>query len=97
MPPREPSATPRCATAYGNWKAPAADGELLIWPEPAELLRDALDNGKRLRAAGARPASRTSRCPKSAGGCGSSSGMATTPSPSSPPATRPNCTTPASG
>src|SRR5271154_3594312 len=36
---------------YGNWKAPSADGELLIWPAPADLLADTLENGNRLRSA----------------------------------------------
>lgn len=36
---------------YGNWKAPSADGELLIWPAPGELLADTLANGNRLRSA----------------------------------------------
>jgi hypothetical protein len=36
---------------YGNWKAPSADGELLIWPAPGDLLADTLANGNRLRSA----------------------------------------------
>jgi hypothetical protein len=38
------------ARRYADWKAPAGDGELLIWPAPAELLRDTLDNAARFRA-----------------------------------------------
>src|SRR5438270_10045755 len=36
---------------YADWKAPPGDGELLIWPDPPELLRDTLENAARLRAA----------------------------------------------
>src|SRR4051812_8941492 len=39
------------APRYADWKAPAGDFEHLIWPAPARLLQDALDNGARLRAA----------------------------------------------
>lgn len=39
------------AARYDNWKAPAEDGRALIWPEPAALLRDATENGRRLMAA----------------------------------------------
>ena len=45
------SASPR--TGYADWKAPAEDGQVLIWPEPADLLRDTEDNARRLRAADA--------------------------------------------
>ena len=38
--------------AYADWKAPAEDGRVLIWPEPADLLRDTEDNARRLRGAG---------------------------------------------
>ena len=45
-----PSAGPRAR--YADWKAPAEDGRVLLWPEPADLLRDAEDNGRVLRGAG---------------------------------------------
>ena len=32
------------ADRYADWKAPAADGSLLVWPEPARLLADARQN-----------------------------------------------------
>src|SRR4051812_34110908 len=34
-----------------NWKAPVGDGELLIWPNPDQILRDTRDNQQRLSAA----------------------------------------------
>src|SRR5688572_11878801 len=39
------------AARYGEWKAPAEDGQMLIWPEPEQLRRDTLDNAKRLASA----------------------------------------------
>jgi hypothetical protein len=36
---------------YANWKAPSADGELLIWPGPGDLLADTRTNNRRLRSA----------------------------------------------
>jgi hypothetical protein len=36
---------------YANWKAPAQDGEFLIWPDAAQLLKDTEENGRRLSAA----------------------------------------------
>ena len=39
------------AARYGNWKAPAEDGQTLIWPDPAAILGDARENGRRLAAA----------------------------------------------
>jgi len=39
------------AARYDRWKAPADDGQLLIWPGPAELLRDAEANHHRLTSA----------------------------------------------
>jgi len=39
------------AVRYDRWKAPAADGELLIWPAVDELLRDTLENRQRLSSA----------------------------------------------
>jgi hypothetical protein len=36
---------------YADWKAPDEDGQLLIWPEPAALLRETRDNHRRLSAA----------------------------------------------
>jgi len=34
--------------AYPDWKAPAGDGDSLIWPAPAKLLQDTHDNQYRL-------------------------------------------------
>jgi hypothetical protein len=43
------------APRYADWKAPADDGAVLIWPEPAELLKDTHENSTRLtRATGTR-------------------------------------------
>jgi hypothetical protein len=39
------------AARYDRWKAPAADGELLIWPAVDELLRNTLENHQRLSSA----------------------------------------------
>jgi hypothetical protein len=39
---------------YSDWKAPADDGKLLIWPEPDELLRETLENHARLHREEAR-------------------------------------------
>ncbi|CAN5413416.1 hypothetical protein BH10PLA1_BH10PLA1_13540 [soil metagenome] len=36
---------------YADWKAPAGDGEMLIWPEPADLLRQSRENHGALSAA----------------------------------------------
>jgi hypothetical protein len=36
---------------YANWKAPVEDGEILIWPPPADLVRDTLDNLRALKNA----------------------------------------------
>jgi hypothetical protein len=36
---------------YDRWKAPAGDGDVLIWPPPQELLQDARDNHQRLASA----------------------------------------------
>jgi hypothetical protein len=37
------------AARYDRWKAPATDGELLIWPAVDQLLRDTVENAHRLR------------------------------------------------
>jgi hypothetical protein len=37
-------------SAYADWKAPAEDGQVLIWPEAPELLRDTEANAARLRS-----------------------------------------------
>ena len=42
------------AERYANWKAPSGDGQMLVWPEPAQLLRDTADNGAALSAAACR-------------------------------------------
>ena len=36
------------SSRYDEWKAPAEDGQILIWPDPAELLRDTQQNHQRL-------------------------------------------------
>lgn len=36
---------------YANWKAPAQDGEFLIWPDAPQLLKETEENGRRLSAA----------------------------------------------
>jgi hypothetical protein len=36
---------------YAQWKAPAEDGQLLIWPTPAQILIDAQENRRRLQSA----------------------------------------------
>ena len=41
-------------TTYPDWKAPREDGSILISPEPARLLRDTLDNQKRLSSSDVR-------------------------------------------
>lgn len=41
----------RVPPRYADWKAPADDGAHLIWPEPGRLLRDTLDNQRRLSSA----------------------------------------------
>ena len=37
--------------AYANWKAPAEDGQTLVWPDGPRLLADTLANAKALNAA----------------------------------------------
>ena len=32
------------AARYANWKAPTEDGQILVWPPPADLLRETLEN-----------------------------------------------------
>ncbi|HSU67693.1 MAG TPA: hypothetical protein VLJ39_12535 [Tepidisphaeraceae bacterium] len=39
------------AARYARWKAPAEDRQVLIWPDPPDLLRDAQANHDRLKAA----------------------------------------------
>jgi hypothetical protein len=39
------------SSRYSEWKAPAEDGQILIWPDPAELLRDTRQNHERLSRA----------------------------------------------
>jgi hypothetical protein len=39
------------AERYARWKAPAQDGQALVWPEPADLLNDAQATNRRLAAA----------------------------------------------
>src|SRR5215210_6616120 len=44
-----PAPTP--APRYPDWKAPAGDGESLIWPAPADLLQETRQNQRRLASA----------------------------------------------
>src|SRR5688572_20438591 len=39
---------PEPSIKHPDWKAPADDGAVLIWPEPAQLLAQTRDNHKRL-------------------------------------------------
>ena len=43
----DPTPSPR----YADWKAPAEDGRVLVWPQADELLRDTEQNLRRLNAA----------------------------------------------
>src|SRR6267142_1973706 len=38
---------------YARWKAPAEDGQALIWPEPDRILSDTRDNQRLFAGAGA--------------------------------------------
>ncbi len=42
---------PTAQETYPDWKAPAKDGEVLLWPEPMRFLEDARDNHRMLHAA----------------------------------------------
>lgn len=42
--------TPTLSARYANWKAPADDGQVLLWPLPDQLLRDTESNLRRLNA-----------------------------------------------
>src|SRR5688572_33269280 len=42
------------ALTYPDWKAPAKDGEILLWPDAGEILRDTVENQKSLAGANAR-------------------------------------------
>ncbi|MGD0139294.1 MAG: hypothetical protein ABSD28_10480 [Tepidisphaeraceae bacterium] len=37
-------------SAYPDWKAPAEDSALVIWPQPDQILHDTVDNHRRLSA-----------------------------------------------
>src|SRR5687767_9892356 len=39
------------AHTYPDWKAPAVDGDMLIWPEPSQLLDDTRRNNASLSRA----------------------------------------------
>jgi hypothetical protein len=39
------------AARYARWKAPAEDGQAIIWPDPPDLLRDTRENHRRLSSA----------------------------------------------
>jgi hypothetical protein len=43
---------PDPADRYADWKAPQEDGELLLWPKPAELFAHAAANNRLLNSAG---------------------------------------------
>src|SRR5438874_2071688 len=47
---------PASATTYPDWKAPAEDGQTLIWPETGEILRQVRENHRRLSTADVRVA-----------------------------------------
>jgi hypothetical protein len=42
---------PSPATTYPDWKAPAEDGQTLVWPEPRDMLAQARENQRRLGGA----------------------------------------------
>ncbi len=44
----QPDTTPKHLHRYADWKAPQADGQVLVWPEPERLLQDTRDNRRRL-------------------------------------------------
>src|SRR4051812_21258638 len=46
--------TPVAPPRYADWKAPDEDGQLLIWPAPADLLAQTRDNLHRLSTSDAR-------------------------------------------
>lgn len=39
------------APRYPDWKAPAEDGKVLIWPDPKQILADTVDNHRNLQSA----------------------------------------------
>jgi hypothetical protein len=39
------------ADRYANWKAPGGDGQMLVWPQPAQLLAETAANGAALALA----------------------------------------------
>jgi hypothetical protein len=41
------------SSRYANWKAPSADGQLLIWPQASSILQQAVENGRLLNDADA--------------------------------------------
>src|SRR5687767_3225338 len=43
--------TPSPATTYPDWKAPAEDGQTLLWPEPNEILAQTRENQRRFSGA----------------------------------------------
>jgi len=42
------------ALSYPDWKAPADDGQILLWPHPSELIRQTHENHQRLSTSQAR-------------------------------------------
>ena len=50
--PAQPVMQATTAPEYADWKAPADDGALLLWPEPQQLLRDTEQNHRRHAASG---------------------------------------------
>jgi len=43
-----PDSSSQTDSRYADWKAPARHGDILIWPEPATILKDAEQNGRYL-------------------------------------------------
>jgi hypothetical protein len=42
---------PSSATTYPDWKAPAEDGQTLVWPEPDQIVAQTRENQRRLSSA----------------------------------------------
>src|SRR4051812_18593878 len=42
---------PSSPIVYPDWKAPREDGQILIWPDPPELLKQTVENHQRLSKA----------------------------------------------
>jgi len=44
---------PTTSISYPDWKAPAGDEQLLIWPQPADLLAQTIENQRAMSACNA--------------------------------------------